>query len=99
MALIRAKQEGRPPPGDTGAERPSNVVNLMDALRRSLGDGGKPVAKPEAKPDATASEPTAADGTATKGKAASAKASKKAAGRAPAKAKPATKSAPARKRA
>lgn len=39
VALIRAKQEGRPPPGETDSERPSNVVNLMDALRRSLGEG------------------------------------------------------------
>lgn len=41
VALIRAKQEGRPLPEEQGGERPSNVVNLMDALRRSLGDGAK----------------------------------------------------------
>ncbi len=42
VELIRAKQDGRPVPTDGGAERPSNVVNLMDALRRSLGqDDGK----------------------------------------------------------
>ena len=39
VELIRAKQAGRPLPSDKGAERPSNVVNLMDALRRSLGQG------------------------------------------------------------
>ena len=95
VALIRAKQEGRPPPGDTSTDRPSNVVNLMDALRRSLGDGGKPEARSDAKPDAKApkTESPAAKG---KGKTAAAKAAPKAAGRAPAKA---TKSAPARKRA
>ena len=43
VELIRAKQEGRPVQSDSGAERPSNVVSLMDALRRSLGqdEGGK----------------------------------------------------------
>ena len=40
VALIRAKQDGRPPPGESHAERPNNVVNLMDALRRSLGESG-----------------------------------------------------------
>ncbi len=45
-ALIRAKQEGRPAPAGFSAERPGNVVSLMDALRRSLGQqddgaGGK----------------------------------------------------------
>ena len=95
VALIRAKQEGRAPPGDTGADRPSNVGNLMDALRRSLGDGGKPEARSDAKPEAKApkTESPAAKG---KGKTAAVKASPKAASRAPAKA---AKSAPARKRA
>lgn len=44
VELIRSKQDGRPAPSEKGAERPSNVVNLMDALKRSLGqsgDGGK----------------------------------------------------------
>ena len=39
IALIRAKQEGRPAPSDQPQQRPSNVLNLMDALRRSLGQG------------------------------------------------------------
>lgn len=54
--LIRAKRAGRPaqPPR---AAAPSNVVNLMDALRRSLGqDGGRGAGKgakptPEARTD------------------------------------------------
>jgi len=33
-ALIKAKQAGKPPPAVP--ERPSNVINLMDALRRSV---------------------------------------------------------------
>jgi DNA end-binding protein Ku len=34
MALIKAKHAGKAPP-ELAEERPSNVVNLMDALRRS----------------------------------------------------------------
>ena len=40
VALIRAKQAGKPAPDGPTSERPSNVVNLMDALRKSLGQGG-----------------------------------------------------------
>ena len=40
VALIRAKQTGRPAPTEASESRPSNVVNLMDALRRSLGTAG-----------------------------------------------------------
>ena len=40
VELIRAKQTGHAPKVDKGGERPSNVVILMDALRRSLGQGG-----------------------------------------------------------
>jgi len=36
-ALIKAKQAGKPAP--TPPERPSNVINLMDALRRSVRSG------------------------------------------------------------
>lgn len=39
LELIRAKQAGRPAPEGKEPERPSNVVSLMDALRRSLGQG------------------------------------------------------------
>jgi DNA end-binding protein Ku len=53
--LIRAKRAGRPAPAPRTAA-PSNVVSLMDALRRSLGpDGGKGAktgAKASAKPPA-----------------------------------------------
>jgi len=36
IALIRSKQEGLPAPKEKPAARPANVVNLMDALRRSV---------------------------------------------------------------
>jgi DNA end-binding protein Ku len=49
-ALIRAKEAGKPAP--VAPEKPSNVINLMDALRRSVrgggGDGGGEKAAPRA---------------------------------------------------
>src|SRR5688572_21340666 len=42
IELIRSKQVGQPAPKEKAASRPANVVNLMDALRRSVQDrGGK----------------------------------------------------------
>jgi len=42
IALIRSKQEGLPAPKEKAPARPANVVNLMDALRRSVeGETGK----------------------------------------------------------
>ena len=51
IELIRSKQAGLPAPKEKPAARPANVVNLMDALRRSIEDsGGKgKAAKPAAK--------------------------------------------------
>lgn len=37
IALVKSKQDGREMSTDAPAERPNNVVNLLDALRRSLG--------------------------------------------------------------
>ncbi len=42
MDLIRAKQAGREPPKVRSGGRPSNVVNLFDALKKSLAAEGSP---------------------------------------------------------
>jgi DNA end-binding protein Ku len=42
LDLIHAKQAGRKPPTARSAEKPANVVNLFDALKKSLAaDGGR----------------------------------------------------------
>src|SRR3954453_6646652 len=42
IELIRSRQAGLPAPTERAPARPANVVNLMDALRRSIEDeGGK----------------------------------------------------------
>ena len=40
IELIRSKQAGLPAPKEKAPARPANVVNLMDALRRSIEDSG-----------------------------------------------------------
>jgi DNA end-binding protein Ku len=45
IELIQSKQAGLPPPKEKPAARPANVVNLMDALRRSI-EAGDEKAKP-----------------------------------------------------
>src|SRR5262245_62597629 len=40
IELIRSKQAGLPAPKEKPAAREANVVNLMDALRRSIEDQG-----------------------------------------------------------
>ena len=58
IELIRSKQEGLPAPKEKPAARPANVVNLMDALRRSVeGETGK--AKPAKAAPAKKAEPAA----------------------------------------
>ena len=58
IELIRSKQEGLPPPKEKPAARPANVVNLMDALRRSVEtETGK--GKPAKAAPAKKAEPTA----------------------------------------
>lgn len=51
VELVRSKQAGRAPNLPRDAPRPSNVVNLMDALKRSLAAEGSSAPKPaKAKP-------------------------------------------------
>jgi DNA end-binding protein Ku len=59
IELIQSKQAGLPAPKEKPASRPANVVNLMEALRRSIEQkGGKekpekaPAKKAEAAPKA-----------------------------------------------
>ncbi|PTE07476.1 Ku protein [Mesorhizobium helmanticense] len=60
LELIRAKKAGRKAPKAKAAPKPSNVVNLFDALKKSLssGDGAKPPAK--ARSQAKRAKPKAA---------------------------------------
>ncbi len=61
LELIRAKKAGRKAPKPQAAPKPSNVVNLFDALKKSLSDGGaaKGSAK-KARPAAKSSKAKAA---------------------------------------
>jgi DNA end-binding protein Ku len=57
IELIRSKQAGLPAPREKAPARPANVVNLMDALKRSIADAGS-TGKPS-RPAAKKSEPAA----------------------------------------
>ena len=41
VAMLKKKQAGMPTPKDRPAAPPQNVVNLMDALKRSIAESGK----------------------------------------------------------
>jgi DNA end-binding protein Ku len=56
--MLRKKQEGLPAAQPREVQAP-NVINLMDALRRSLAEGGKPVSKTAKTPAAAARTPAA----------------------------------------
>ncbi|CAM5218511.1 Ku protein [Bosea thiooxidans] len=68
LELIQAKQKGRKPPVVQAAERPANVVNLFEALKKSLaGDDGRSSPKTEAKsPKSSRPPPKKAAGKARK---------------------------------
>jgi len=89
VELVRSKQAGLPP-RPTEQPRPSNVVNIMDALRKSIAaEGGAAPApkKSEAKPAAPVAAPKPKASSKTRGEPAPAKAAPKAAASAPARAK------------
>ena len=102
VSLIRAKQEGRPAPTEHGSERPSNVLNLMDALRRSLGQGANKAgetATGQAKADREPSAARKTSQTAAKKSSAKPSAARKPAARAPAAAVATPAKRPARRKA
>ncbi|HEY5818663.1 MAG TPA: Ku protein [Mesorhizobium sp.] len=59
LELIKAKQAGKKPPVVKPAERPSNVVSLFDALKKSLADEGGGAAKKTATKSAPKAKPKA----------------------------------------
>ena len=65
VELIRAKRAGRPAPKPP-AERPSNVVSLMDALRRSVAADSSATKQPRPRSERTARKPTAQTKTAAR---------------------------------
>jgi len=67
IELIRSKQAGLPAPKETAPAKPANVVNLMDALRRSIEDAGGSKSKPSAKSAAKKAEPAARKKKAARG--------------------------------
>ncbi|UZF91222.1 non-homologous end joining protein Ku [Bosea sp. NBC_00550] len=68
LELIQAKQKGKKPPVVQAAERPANVVNLFEALKKSLAgdDGGKPASKSDSTPAKSKSTPKKPAGKARK---------------------------------
>jgi DNA end-binding protein Ku len=58
IELIRSKQAGLPAKTEKASARPANVVNLMDALRRSVeGETGKRTVKAPPKKAETVARP------------------------------------------
>jgi DNA end-binding protein Ku len=67
IELIRSKQAGLPAPKEKAPSRPANVVNLMDALRRSIEGADSAKAKPEKAPAKKAEAPIKPKRKAAKG--------------------------------
>ena len=67
LELIQAKQKGKKPPVVQAAEKPANVVNLFEALKKSLaGDEGASAGKPApGKGGKAAGKPAAAKSSAS----------------------------------
>lgn len=61
LDLIKAKQAGKKPPVVKAEAKPSNVVNLFDALKRSLNDEGGSAGKPKARKPADAKRKSSAE--------------------------------------
>ena len=59
--LVKAKQTGKPPKTPAAAPKPSNVINLMDALRKSIkadkAEGGKTAARGAAAKSKSSAKP------------------------------------------
>jgi DNA end-binding protein Ku len=67
IELIRSKQAGLPAPKEKAPSRPANVVNLMDALRRSIEGADSATAKPTKAPVKKAEAPAKPKRKAAKG--------------------------------
>ena len=68
IELIEAKKKGKKPPAAKQPERPSNVINLFDALKKSLNaeSGSERGAKTTARKPAARSRPAASRKTTRK---------------------------------
>jgi DNA end-binding protein Ku len=60
LELIRAKKAGKKAPKAKAAPQPSNVINLFDALKKSLSSGAEAGAPAKAKSSAKGTKPKAA---------------------------------------
>ena len=61
LQLLEKKQQGAPAPKARPFVAPTNVINLMDTLRRSIAEEGKAGAAPKAAANTPATTTTAAN--------------------------------------